>query len=117
MALMSGRPKRQCVQTGELMKPSGNDRPDVANSGILRPPLIYLGALVLGIALHLVLPIALMKSWVNVPIGVIIIIGALVLFLVSVRAFRAADTPVPGNRPTTAIVRSGPYSFSRNPIY
>jgi len=26
-------------------------------------------------------------------------------------------TPVPGNRPTIAIVRTGPYGFSRNPIY
>jgi protein-S-isoprenylcysteine O-methyltransferase Ste14 len=34
-----------------------------------------------------------------------------------VRTFRKADTPVPGNRPTTTIVRSGPYRFSRNPIY
>jgi protein-S-isoprenylcysteine O-methyltransferase Ste14 len=39
------------------------------------------------------------------------------LFIAAVRTFRAADTPVPGNRPTTAIVRTGPYRFSRNPIY
>ncbi len=31
--------------------------------------------------------------------------------------FRAAGTPVPGHRPTTTIVRTGPYRFSRNPIY
>ncbi|HWB42124.1 MAG TPA: hypothetical protein VG500_12735 [Gemmatimonadales bacterium] len=30
---------------------------------------------------------------------------------------RAAGSPVPGNRPTTAIVRAGPSGFSRNPIY
>jgi protein-S-isoprenylcysteine O-methyltransferase Ste14 len=39
------------------------------------------------------------------------------LFVAAVRTFRAADTPVPGNRPTTVIVRTGPYRFSRNPIY
>ncbi|WP_255215234.1 MULTISPECIES: methyltransferase family protein [Paraburkholderia] len=27
------------------------------------------------------------------------------------------DTPVPGNRPTTAIVSKGPFRYSRNPIY
>lgn len=39
------------------------------------------------------------------------------LFFSSVGKFRAAGTPVPGNKPTTAIVRAGPYRFSRNPIY
>src|SRR5215211_2731854 len=39
------------------------------------------------------------------------------LFIAAVRTFRAAATPVPGNRPTTTIVRTGPYRFSRNPIY
>jgi protein-S-isoprenylcysteine O-methyltransferase Ste14 len=39
------------------------------------------------------------------------------LFVAAVRTLRAAGTPIPGNRPTTAIVRTGPYRFSRNPIY
>ena len=42
---------------------------------------------------------------------------AVVLFLSAVRTFRRAGTPVPGNRPTTTIVRTGPYRYSRNPIY
>jgi protein-S-isoprenylcysteine O-methyltransferase Ste14 len=42
---------------------------------------------------------------------------AVALFLSTVRTLRIAGTPVPGDRPTTAVVRSGPYRFSRNPIY
>ena len=42
---------------------------------------------------------------------------AVLLFASSVRQLWAAGTPVPGNKPTTVIVRSGPYRFSRNPIY
>ena len=44
-------------------------------------------------------------------------VAAVALFSGSVGKFRAAGTPVPGNKPTTVIVRAGPYRFSRNPIY
>ena len=42
---------------------------------------------------------------------------AVALFLSAVRTLWTAGTPVPGNRPTTTIVRTGPYRCSRNPIY
>jgi protein-S-isoprenylcysteine O-methyltransferase Ste14 len=42
---------------------------------------------------------------------------AIALFSYSVVKFQAAGTPVPARKPTTVIVRTGPYRFSRNPIY
>jgi len=42
---------------------------------------------------------------------------AIALYSYSVAKFRAAGTPVPAREATTAIVRKGPYRFSRNPIY
>ena len=39
------------------------------------------------------------------------------LFLLSYREFRAAGTSVRGTTRSTTIVRTGPYRFSRNPIY
>jgi protein-S-isoprenylcysteine O-methyltransferase Ste14 len=50
-------------------------------------------------------------------VGVVLTLVAVALFLSAVRSFRAAGTPVPGNRPAATIVRTGPYRFSRNPIY
>lgn len=90
---------------------------DVANLGLARPPLIYLSAIVLGMAIHLVWPAPLVPSAIGVPVGVLVTLAAVALFIHAVRTFRAAGTPVPGNRPTTTIVRAGPYRFSRNPIY
>jgi len=49
--------------------------------------------------------------------GALLVLLAIGLFLFAVRTFQAAGTPVPGNRPTKTIVRTGPYRFSRNPIY
>jgi protein-S-isoprenylcysteine O-methyltransferase Ste14 len=91
--------------------------PEVANVGIVRPPLVYLGAIALGLVLHFAWPVRLVSRAVSVPLGGTIVCVAVALFLSAFRTFRAAGTPVPGNRPTTTIVRTGPYRCSRNPIY
>lgn len=92
-------------------------RVEAANTGVFRPPVIYLASLVLATVLHVAFPISFIRSSVRVPVGVLVILVAIGLFVASVRTFREAGTPVPGNLPTTAIVRSGPYRVSRNPIY
>jgi protein-S-isoprenylcysteine O-methyltransferase Ste14 len=89
----------------------------VANLGLARPPLIYLGSILGGLLLHAVWPLPMIRSAMTAPIGVAAVLLGVGLFVAAFRAFRAAGTPVPGNRPTTCIVRSGPYRFSRNPIY
>ena len=91
--------------------------PDVANLGILRPPLIYLVSIVVGLLLHWLFPLGLVPRVLGMLVGGATILGAVVLFVASVRTFRAAGTPIPGNRPTVMVVRHGPYRFSRNPIY
>jgi protein-S-isoprenylcysteine O-methyltransferase Ste14 len=91
--------------------------PEAANLGLVRPPLVFLGSIALGLAAHIVWPVRLLPYSAGTPVGATVSIAAIALFLSAVRAFRAAGTPVPGNRPATAIVRTGPYRFSRNPIY
>jgi protein-S-isoprenylcysteine O-methyltransferase Ste14 len=90
---------------------------DVANLGPIRPPLVYLGSIDLGLLIHWFWPVRLLPASMSTPLGVICVVIAVALFISSVRTFRKAGTPVPGNRPTTLIVRTGPYGFSRNPIY
>jgi protein-S-isoprenylcysteine O-methyltransferase Ste14 len=95
----------------------GNAAPEVANLGLVRPPFVYLGSIALGRVLHALWPARLVPPGLGTPLGATITVLAVALFVTAVRTFRAAGTPVPGNRPTTTIVRSGPYRFSRNPIY
>ena len=91
--------------------------PEVANLGLVRPPLVYLIALVSGMVIQLAAPVPFLPEKLAVPLGVALVVLAIGLFSYSVAKFRAAGTPVPARKPTTAIVRTGPYRFSRNPIY
>jgi protein-S-isoprenylcysteine O-methyltransferase Ste14 len=91
--------------------------PEVANLGIMRPPFVYLGAIALGLLLHFAWPVQLVSRAVSGPLGGTAVLVAVALFLWAVLTFRTAGTPVRGNRPTTTIVRTGPYRYSRNPIY
>ena len=89
---------------------------DVALPGLLRPPLVLLAAITLGVVLNLIWPLPFIPA-AMVLAGPVILIAAVLLFVLSVREFRATRTSVRGNERTTAIVRTGPYRFSRNPIY
>ena len=95
----------------------GTSGADVANLGLVRPPFVYLGSIALGLVLHLLWPARLVPLSVSTPAGAIVTVLAIALLVSAVRTLRAAGTPIPGNRPTTTIVRTGPYRFSRNPIY
>jgi protein-S-isoprenylcysteine O-methyltransferase Ste14 len=88
---------------------------DVANFGAVRPPRVYLAAIVTGVLLQLAMPLPFLPR--PMAAGAIVVIAAIALLWYSVALFRAAGTPVPARKPTTAIVRTGPYRFSRNPIY
>jgi protein-S-isoprenylcysteine O-methyltransferase Ste14 len=95
----------------------GTSLADAANLGLVRPPFVYLGSIALGLVIHYAWPARFVPRPVSTPVGALLALLALGLFVAAVRTFRAAGTPIPGNRPTTAIVRTGPYRFSRNPIY
>ena len=89
---------------------------EVANLGFIRPPVVYLTAILAGLGLDF-LGLRWLPAEIGVWVGVPLVIFSLALFFASTRRFKSAGTPVPGNKATTAIVQSGPYRFSRNPIY
>jgi protein-S-isoprenylcysteine O-methyltransferase Ste14 len=90
---------------------------EVANPGRVRPPLVYLTSLIVGMVIQLAKPLPFLSETLAAPLGVPLIAVAIALFTYSVAKFLGAGTPVPARKPTTAIVRTGPYRFSRNPIY
>ena len=84
--------------------------------GLLRPPIVFLSAILVGIALNHAWPLPFVPSILSL-LGPLVTLCAVLLFVLSLREFRAAGTPVRGTDRTTTIVRTGPYRFSRNPIY
>jgi protein-S-isoprenylcysteine O-methyltransferase Ste14 len=101
------------LQTGGPQNPAQ----DVANRGLVRPPFVYLISLAAGVLIQIATPLSFLPGTLAVPFGVPLVVLAIALFSYSVAKFRAAGTPVPGGKPTTVIVRTGPYRVSRNPIY
>jgi protein-S-isoprenylcysteine O-methyltransferase Ste14 len=91
--------------------------PAGAHPGILRPPFVYAGSILTGVVLSIVWPLSFVPRALGRPAGGVLALAAVVLFVAAIRQLRAAGTPVPGNRPTTVVVHTGPYRISRNPIY
>jgi len=86
---------------------------------IALPPLIFLGALALAALLEAALPIPLppLSSGVAYGVGAVLVLCGLALLLLGARRFSAAGTNIPPTLPTTALVVTGPYRWSRNPLY
>ena len=85
---------------------------------IVRPPLAWGLAVIAGLALDWFVPLRFLPAGLPARvIGVIVFVVALVLFAWAIVTIIRAGSNVPGNRPTTTIVESGPYRFTRNPIY
>lgn len=89
----------------------------VANAGWLRPPFVFLLAILAGVVLDRGWPISLPATPGRLVVGAACMVAAALLFTLTRRAMAKAGTPVPGNKPTVAIVHSGPFRYSRNPIY
>jgi protein-S-isoprenylcysteine O-methyltransferase Ste14 len=84
--------------------------------GLLRPPIIFLAAILLGVALNYAWPLPFVPSPLRL-LGALLVLCAVLLFGLSLREFRAAGTSVRGSQRSTTMVRTGPYRFTRNPIY
>jgi len=84
---------------------------------IAPPPLIFLGGLGLGFVLEAVLPGTYVPAAVQWSLGPLLLLGGVALLAMFQRSFDRAETAVEPWKPTTAIVTSGPYRFTRNPGY
>lgn len=84
---------------------------------LVRPPLLYVVSIVMGAGLHAILPWSWLSPAVGASVTLPLVLAAAVLFTMAIRELRRARTGIRAHQPSTAVVASGPYRFSRNPIY
>jgi protein-S-isoprenylcysteine O-methyltransferase Ste14 len=90
---------------------------DTANV-IVRPPIAWALAVLAGLALNWLMPLPFLPAAVPTGwVGGAVFAIALALVAWAIVTMTRAGSNVPTNMPTTTIVDTGPYRFTRNPIY
>jgi protein-S-isoprenylcysteine O-methyltransferase Ste14 len=93
---------------------TAQDNPQV----IVRPPLAWGLAILAGFALDWLAPLPFLPAgWPARLAGSAVFALALTLFVWAIATITRSGSNVPTSRPATAVVDSGPYRFTRNPIY
>ena len=84
----------------------------------IRPPVLFLNALLLGLALDYLrpLPLAWQGDGLTRSVGGALMTAGVALMIAGIRNFSRADTPVPGHLPARLLVTNGIHGWSRNPI-
>jgi protein-S-isoprenylcysteine O-methyltransferase Ste14 len=88
---------------------------------IAPPPLILLAAIVVAAGLEFLVPVSLLPvpglgNWLS-WIGALLCVAGVVSAITGLREFRHHGTNVNPTRPALKLVTSGPYRFTRNPMY
>jgi protein-S-isoprenylcysteine O-methyltransferase Ste14 len=90
------------------------DAPDV----VVHPPIALAIAVVAGLGLNYLHPLPFLPPALpQVEAGLILFLGSLLIVRWSAVTFRKARTNILTNQAATTIVATGPFAYSRNPIY
>ncbi|MCV0396796.1 MAG: isoprenylcysteine carboxylmethyltransferase family protein [Rhizobiaceae bacterium] len=84
------------------------------------PPIIYLAAVLAGLALHVWVPL----PWFGPPmadilfmIGILVAAAVVLLYVQAIRAMKRANTTIHPHKGSDHLVTEGPFKLSRNPLY
>jgi protein-S-isoprenylcysteine O-methyltransferase Ste14 len=97
-------------------RPQARDAPDL----VVLPPVIPLAALALAILLEWLVPLGYLPpplAPVTLVIGLLLVLGFLGTGLWGAMEFRRARTNIDPRKPALVLVETGPYRFTRNPMY
>lgn len=81
------------------------------------PPAIFIGLILLGAGLQFLWPVALGMPEAFAILGLLPVVLGIAIAIIINGSFKRVGTPIEPWKPTTAIVTTGLYVWSRNPIY
>jgi protein-S-isoprenylcysteine O-methyltransferase Ste14 len=84
---------------------------------IAPPPLIYLAGLIIGLGLGYLGPTPFLPRSLAYGLGAVLILVGAWIMIPARRMMLRAGTPIRPTIPTTALVTTGPFRFTRNPLY
>lgn len=88
------------------------------NAGVrFPPPFIYVAVFLVALLVQRLYPVTLLPQGIRRVVALFCLAAWLVISGSSIALFRRARTSVMPVKPTTAIVTSGPYGWTRNPLY
>jgi protein-S-isoprenylcysteine O-methyltransferase Ste14 len=88
------------------------------NPGVIAfPPLIWLVNAMISVLVHMFIRLPIMRYSICLVCGILFITLAPTLALSALITMKAAGTNVDPANPAVAIVRGGPFRFTRNPMY
>jgi protein-S-isoprenylcysteine O-methyltransferase Ste14 len=103
------------------MSQPASERTNDTAGVIAPPPLIALGAVLLGLALDWLAPAysltVLMPLETRLPIGLLLILFGALLGFGGLRSFRRAGAEVNPYKPSATLATTGVYAYLRNPMY
>jgi protein-S-isoprenylcysteine O-methyltransferase Ste14 len=99
--------------------PEVDERPVHDHANVLvMPPLLYLGALVVGVVAQWIAPLRLpLQAPLRWTLGAALLAGGIAVALAFARAFNRSGQDKNPNTPTPGIISTGLYRYSRNPAY
>ncbi len=97
---------------------SGSQRQDSPGIEAWRPAALQVSSVLLGLAIHAFWPVGIPLAAEFGGIAIVLFLGlSLLIAALSFREFARAKTSVRPDRRANVLIRTGPFAYSRNPLY